>query len=126
MPKDVVKRLNNIAEPPENEADYDKWLEMSAMLDLLRTNCYENEFIVYASNRTSFIYTMLVPLCKLSPPDFDDISHWNSCHPGNSWGINVRYSPPPQDVWIESPVDHTGSRTLDGGEQLVFRRRFEG
>lgn len=126
MPKDVVTRLNNIAEPPENEADYDKWLEMSTMLDLLRTNCHENEFIVYASNRTSFIHTILVPLSKLSPPDFDDISHWDGCHPGNSWGINVLYSPPPQDIWIESPVDHTGSRTLDGGEQLVFRRRFEG
>jgi hypothetical protein len=36
MPNDTPTRLNSISEPPENEADYDKWLEMSAMFNLLR------------------------------------------------------------------------------------------
>jgi len=37
----------------------------------------------------------------------------------------VRFSEP-RAVWISPPLDHTGSKTLNQGEQLVFSRNFDG
>ena len=47
------------------------------------------------------------------------------CDPGSSWSIDVRFSEP-QSVWISPPLEHTGSKTLKQGEQLVFLRHFDG
>jgi hypothetical protein len=124
MMDDVVTTLNRISEPPDGEEAYAAWLEMNDAMTFLRENCRENEFVVYATNQTSFIHSVLVPSSLVSPPDYDDLSHW-SCDPTSCWGIDVRYSEP-RDVWIAPPLGHTGSRTLDAGEQIVFRRRFEG
>jgi len=49
---------------------------------------------------------------------------WN-CNPASSWGITVQFSEP-RSVWISPPLDHTGSKTLDKGEQLAFARQFDG
>ena len=124
MIDDVVTTLNRISEPPDAEEAYATWLEMSDAVAFLRENCHENEFLIYATNRSSFIHSVLVPSSLLSPPDYDDLSNWN-CNPTSSWGIDVRYSEP-RDVWIAPPLNHSGSRTLDAGEQLVFHRSFEG
>jgi hypothetical protein len=121
----VVDRLNRISEPPSQKEDFDTWLEMGSALDFLRDNSQQDEFVVYAScHSTSFIHAILAPASSLNPPDIDDLMSWN-CSPTSSWGITVRFSEP-RSVWISSPLDHTGSKTLDDGEQLVFARHFDG
>jgi len=120
----VVDRLNRISDSPAQKEDFDIWLEMGSALEFLRDNNQQDEFVVYASNHSAFIHAILVPASSLSPPDLDDLMSW-SCNPTSSWGIAVRFSEP-RSVWISPPLDHTGSQTLDNGEQLVFARHFDG
>ena len=120
----VVDRLNQMSESPSREEDLASWLEMGSAFDFLRDNSQQEEFVVYASNHFSFIHTILVPASSLNPPNIDDLMSWN-CNASSSWGITVQFSEP-RAVWISSPLNSTGSKTLNGGEQLVFSRRFEG
>jgi hypothetical protein len=80
--------------------------------------------ILYASVPYMFIYGVLVPKRLVTPPDIDDLDHW-SCNPSSSWGIAIGYGKRGK-VSIAPPLDHTGSKTLDRGEQIVFARRFDG
>lgn len=121
---DILERVNKISEPPAEAEAFNAWLEMGDALDFLRQNAQENEFVVYVSDRYSFIHALLVPAPAVTPPDIDDLMSWN-CNPDHSWGISVQYSEPPS-VWISPPLEHTGSKTLDQGEQLIFSRDFDG
>jgi hypothetical protein len=120
----IVDRLNHISEVPEQERDFDSWLEMGDALGLLLENEQQNEFVVYASDRYTFIHALLAPESALNPLDVDDLMSWNS-NPTSSWGINLQFSEP-CSIWITPPLDHSGSKTLDQGEQLVFLRDFDG
>src|SRR5580658_1111304 len=120
----VVDRLNRISEPPSQKADFDTWLEMGDVLDFLRDNGQQDEFVVYASNRSTFIHAILAPVSSMNPPDVDDLMSWRYS-PTSSWGITVRFSEP-RAVWISPPLDDTGTKTLHDGEQLVFARHFDG
>jgi hypothetical protein len=120
----TVDRLNHIAEVAEQEGNFDSWLEMKDALGLLLENEQENEFVVYASDRYTFIHALLAPDSALNPLDVDDLMSWN-CNPTSSWRINLQSSEP-RSIWITPPLEHSGSRTLNQGEQLVFLRDFNG
>jgi hypothetical protein len=62
MMDDVVTALNRISEPPDGEEAYAKWLEMNDALHFLRQNCRETEFVVYATNGSSFLHFGSGPL----------------------------------------------------------------
>jgi hypothetical protein len=60
----------------------------------------------------------------VTPPDTDDLDRW-SCDPFSGWGITITGGGRSK-VSLSPPLDHTGSTTLDRGEQIVFARRFDG
>ena len=120
----VEDLLSRISEPPSRKEDFDTWLNMGSALAFMCDNVKDSEFVVYASNRSVFIHAILAPTARLNPPDVDDLMSW-SCNASSSWGIGVQYSEP-RAVWISAPLNHTGSRTLNGAEQLVFSRDFDG
>jgi hypothetical protein len=120
----IVDRLNRISEPPVQREDFETWLNMGSALDFLRDNSQQGEFVVYGWNRSTFIHAIVVPASSLNPPDIEDLMCW-CCNPTSSWGITVQFSEP-RSVWISPPLDHTGSKTLNRGEQLVFARHFDG
>lgn len=121
---DVVERLIRLSEVPADKEGFEIWLGMESALDFLRDNSHQDEFVIYASSRGAFIHALLAPASLLDPPDIDDLMSWR-CDPSSSWGIGVRFSEP-REAWISQPLDHTGSKTLDEGEQLVFKRYFDG
>jgi len=121
---DVVLSLSQMSGPPEGKEAFDAWLQMDSALAFLRDNAEQDEFVVYPSNRSTFVHAILVPASLVSPPNTDDLMSWNGSA-DSSWGIDARFSQPPS-VWISPPLDHTGSDTLNRGEQLVFLRYFEG
>jgi len=57
----VVDSLNRISEPPPQKEDFDTWLEMGSALDFLRDNRQQDDFVVYASNRYTFVHAVLAP-----------------------------------------------------------------
>src|SRR5713101_1784462 len=113
---DTIKRLIDISDAPSEKEAFDAWLKMD--------DAQEGEFVVYASLPCMYLHSVLVPTSSVSPPDVEDLMKW-SCNAGSSWGIETTSSKPPS-ICILPPLDHTGTKSLDGGEQLVFIRSFEG
>ena len=121
---DLVQTLRELSAAPSQKEAFDIWLEMKDSLAFLKDNCNHEEFVVYAGTPFSSMHAILVPEPLVNPPDADDLMAW-SFNASSSWGICHTYSEPPT-ISITPPLDHTGSKTLDQGEQLVFGRFFDG
>src|SRR5437879_2342024 len=119
---DAISRLTESSRAPSDSA-FEPWLKMDDAVTFLKENARENEFVVYASTESAFIHAVLVPSASVNPPNIEDLMGWNH-NPHSSWGIMVQY--PEVVVSIAPPLDSSGTQTLDGGEQLVFGRSFEG
>jgi hypothetical protein len=120
---DPVRRLTEISKAPAEKEAFESWLRMSDAVAFLEDNALEGEFVMYASTGCMFMHAVLVPSALVTLPDIEDLMGWDS--PLSSWGIEVTFREPPS-VSIVPPLHHTGSKTLDTGEQLVFGRSFEG
>jgi hypothetical protein len=110
----------NIAPSPE-DGGFEKWLEQEDVREFLKENAQEDNVVVYATLQHTFIHAVLVPNSKLSPVDVDDLLKW-STDPTSTWSIWSTQD----EIGLSPPLDHPGSKTLEGGEQLVFTRFFEG
>ena len=121
---DPVKRLTQISTTPSDREAFNAWLQGQDAIDFLIDNAREDEFVVYAGIGSTFMHGIVVPAALVNPPDLQDLLSW-SCDPWSSWGTCCSYSDKPE-VSISPPLDHTRSKTLDRGEQLVFGRSFAG
>jgi hypothetical protein len=121
---DAIKTLHQISMAPSEKRAFDTWLEMGDALAFLGDNAKNDEFIVYGGLGHTYIHAIVVPASSVSPPDNKDLMSWN-CNASSSWGFSWPMTSPPV-VSISQPLDLTGSKTLDQGEQLVFARSFEG
>lgn len=110
--------------PPSTKEAFDAWLELKDAVAFLKDNALQNEFVLYAGMTHTFIHAVLVSASSVTPPDIEDLMSW-SFNASSSWGISYTYSKPPS-VSISPPLQHTGSKILDKGEQLVFARFFDG
>jgi len=120
---DPVKRLTEISRAPLEKAAFESWLRMDDAIAFLKDNAREKEFVMYASTGSALLHAVLVPEASVNPPDIEDLMRWNS--PLSSWGIVATFREP-ASVSIVPPLHGTGSKTLNGGEPLVFGRSFEG
>jgi hypothetical protein len=116
--------LDRISTCPLAKKAFNEWLKAEDALAFLKDNSEHDQLVVYAVNRSTFIYALLVPAASVTPPDVDDLMGWR-CDPFTSWGIEATLTEP-RSATILVPLDNTGSNTLDHGEQLVFARSFEG
>ena len=78
----------------------------------------DDEIILYASMRGVMIHSVLVPRESVDPLDSEDLREWG-CGPFDCWSMG-------SDGSIEPPLSHSSSKTLAQGEQLIFRRSFDG
>src|SRR6266481_1156240 len=74
---DLTDSLVRMSEPPLNTEAFKSWLEMGSAFDFLRDNTRQNDFVVYASDSSSFIHAILAP-ALLNPPDIDDLMSWSA------------------------------------------------
>jgi hypothetical protein len=121
----VVKRLqaSSIA-PPRDGGAFDTWLEHKDVFAFLNENLSDQEFVLYASLPFTFIYAVTVPMSSLEPLGIDDLMAWGA-NPWSSWGISTSFGEP-AEIDITPPLHSAGSKTLAGGEQLIYGRRFDG
>jgi hypothetical protein len=121
----LTTHVATLSKKPEfGSEEYKKWGEQDDFVQFLQTVPNLDEMVLYASAAHAFLYSVLVPTRLVTPPDADDLDRW-SCNPFSSWGITVSGGRRSR-VSLSPPLDHTGSRTLDRGEQIVFARRFDG
>ena len=107
----------------DNEA-FATWIEAKAHVDFLIGNAVADEFVAHANGPFAFIHCALVPLDRLSPLNTDDLLGWSFSSSGYrscylSGGVG-------NDVWVEHGFCDHGSKTLKSGQNLIFRRTFEG
>jgi hypothetical protein len=121
----LTTRIVTLSQKPEFSSDeYKKWVEQDDFIQFLRALPSLDAIVLYASASYVFLYSVLVPTRLVTPPDIDDLDKW-SCNRFSCWGITVTGGNRPR-VFLSPPLDHTGSRTLDSGEQIIFARKFDG
>jgi hypothetical protein len=122
---DLTKLLDHLTQKPVyGSGEYKAWIKQDDFVRFLKVLPNLNEIILYASTPSAFIYGVLVPKRLVTPPIVDDLDRW-SCNPFSSWGVSIGPGKPPK-ISLSPPLDHTSSKTLDRGEQIVFARRFDG
>ena len=122
--KKLIERIDRIDELPNEPAAFATWIKAGQHLSFLRQNALENEIVVHASGKYTFVHSAVVSKKNLSPVDKEDLLHWSS----NPYVSAAGYvsGGGRKGVWIERGMRAAGSDTLDGARQLVFGRTFEG
>ena len=122
----LIECVLRLDQPPDDDSTYARWITADGHLDLLQQNAKENEVIVYACDKHTFIHAVAVSEDTINPLDIDDLLGWS----GNPFSGAASYTYPlgggRDDVWIEriSPVN--GSTTLCAARPLVFGRERPG
>ncbi len=117
----TVRKLRNLSLPPSDSEAFNIWLEQKDALTFLAENANEDWIVVYCTLQHSFIHGVLVPKSNLNPLNIDDLLKWNG-NACSGWGMVISRT----DAWIDPPLENLVSKTLKGGEQLVFTRDFAG
>ena len=120
----VVEALNKLSIAPSGENSFNDWLEAADAVKFLKDNADDDEFVVDVVSQHTFIHAVLVPASSVTPPNVEDLLSWN-CNATSTWGVSITFSEPTA-IAVTPPLEDAASKTLQGGEQLVFSRHFEG
>jgi hypothetical protein len=123
---DVIELVNRLSTAPENQGDFDTWIELKDAVSFLRGNAKREEIIVNLSANSAFMQVVAVPKSNVNPPDSEDLMSWN-LDSRSTWGIDVLYSrDATKSICIAEPMSSTGCKSFRNGEKLVFSRHFDG
>ena len=123
--KSLFETLEGLSKSPEGDAAFSDWVEGEKFVNIIDKNVEQEELIIYAASTHIFIHTVLVPIKNLKPLDKEDLLSW-SFSPYTS-RASIWYGGQEQTSGISYQIDdYAGSKTLSGGELIVFARTFEG
>ena len=116
----LLEHISKLDQPPSDDTEYARWILADMHLDLLRKNAEEDEVIIYAGDKYTFINTVAVNEDAIDPLDINDLLGWS----GNPFSAVASYTwgGDRDDVWIERDSPVNGSRTLRAARPLVFGR----
>ena len=118
----LLERISKLDQPPGNDTEYARWISADMHLDLLRKNAEQDEVIIYACDKYTFIHAVAVNEDAIDPPDINDLLGWS----GNPFSSAASYTwgGGRDDVWIERGLLVSGSKTLRAARPLVFGREM--
>jgi hypothetical protein len=108
-------------------SDDDTWL-VAAKEDVpeLVKDAHSEYITLYASLPSVFVQAILAPTEQVTPPDQSDLLH-GFVEVSDSWCIQKTFGGQEgYRVYLEPPLCNTGSKSIEGGEKLIFQRRVEG
>lgn len=120
-----LQEFLDVAGPPTDlTAD---WLQSAPSgVDYLVRNFRSEEIIIFANAGQMIAHSVLVPLANVTPPDGHALQYSN-IDPTGHWALeHVSGGGEPDRMYLSPPVDSYGCDSLNGAEQLVFRRYFNG
>lgn len=122
--KMLVERISELNRPPVEETEFAAWIAADRHLDLLVENAKDEEVIIYACGKHTFIHAVVLSEERLEPPDIDDLLGWN----GNPFASAATYvwGGGRNDVWVERGSPIHGSEALEAARALVFARQIPG
>ena len=124
--KKLIERIALLDNVPEDPTEFKTWIKADGHLTLLRNNAKEDELIIYGSGSGdfTFIHAVVVSENKIFPLNQDDLLSWNG-NPFNPCAY-YGYGGGNECVWVERNNYPWGCKALEGAQQLVFGRIFEG
>lgn len=123
--KSLFEIIKSLSTSPKCGSAFADWVEGDEFIKLIEQNAGQEELIIYTASTHIFIHTVLVPLKNLKPLDKEDLLSW-SFNPHTS-RASIWYGGPDLTSGISYQIDdYAGSKTLTGGELIVFARTFEG
>ena len=120
----LVDRISELNQPPVDQTEFEGWIAADGHLDLLLENVEEEEVIIYAGGKHTFIHAVVLSEDKLDPPDIDDLLRWS----GNPFASAASYvwGGGKDDVRVEHLSPIHGSEALEAARALVFARQIPG
>lgn len=115
------ENILSLSKEPEQKDAFNTWVHQGEVIPFLEKEIEDENIIIYASLPHIFIHAVLIPDVKLNDSTVKDLLKW-SYNPFSTWGIACSSD----DAWIERPLAGSGSKTLSEGEQIIFRRSFDG
>ena len=99
-------------------------MEARSHLQLLDDNAKEDEIMIHALSKSTFVHTVVVAEDRLSPLDKKDLLNWN----GDAFAPRAGYvsGGGQPGEWIEQDCNDWDSETLKEAKRLVFGRTAEG
>ncbi|HVB57401.1 MAG TPA: hypothetical protein VNE63_13390 [Candidatus Acidoferrales bacterium] len=120
----VISKLLEISTAPTDKEAFERWIGLEDAIAFLKQSSKDNEFVIYACTKHTFLHAVVVPAASVDPPNIEDLLRWDH-NPFSSWGILVSFGEP-TSVSIAQPLRSVGADTLEVGEQLLFARTFDG
>ncbi len=122
--KKLAEEIRKLSEAPVAVESFSEWIQAEGHLDFLRRNACGNDIVVFASGEHAFIHSVVVSNDRLTSVDKGDLLQWH-CSPYDSIA-GYASGGGHNGLWVERGLNGVGSKTLDGGMQLIFGRTFEG
>lgn len=118
-----IADLKAIAQAPAS--DTEKWLiGAEHSVDFLRRNALSEEMVIYAGGPAVLIHAVLAPVQQVTPADQQDLMN-RFVSAEETWVIQKSYGGgEAHRVYLEPPM--RSSKSLAGGEKLVYQRSFCG
>ena len=122
--KKLLERISELNRPPVEQTEFAAWIAAGRHLDFLVENAEEEEVVIFARGKHTFIHAVVLCEERLEPPDIDDLLGWN----GNPFASSASYvwGGGRNDVWVECGTPVHGSETLEVARALVFARQIPG
>jgi hypothetical protein len=120
----IQQQVQAISQPPSIKTEFERWVKGEIAIDFLMRNAAADEFVVYAGVQNTFMHSVFVPERVLDTSEIDEFLSFDA-NPFSGWGISIAFDEE-RSASIAPPLEHTGSKLIDQGEQIVFGRNFEG
>ncbi|MBX9948743.1 MAG: hypothetical protein K2Y39_06260 [Candidatus Obscuribacterales bacterium] len=120
-----IEQFIAVSIPPKDDTKI--WLQDAAAgVDYVVANSKSDDVILYALVGQTYIHSVLGPLKNLNSPNLEDLQS-ALVDPDSSWGIEHQWGGGKKErMYLAAPFESPGCDSLVGGEQLVYRRRFDG
>lgn len=117
------ERITSLDIQPENSSDYATWVKAVGHLGLLRDNAKEDELVVFAIGKHTFIHTVLVGKDSLQSLDRNMLLNWsgNPYSPCASYGCDREGN---FKIYRDDPL--WSHESLSNVRQLIFGRELKG
>ena len=120
----IARAINALEVTPGTDQELSSWLRAVGHLNVLRQNAGDNEVILYASTRTTFIHAVITKESDVTPLDQMDLLKLDSSpfkgRAGYSWTLGSG------TVQMEFSETNPLPRTMKHSQNLVFGRRMDG